>query len=98
MTPTNTTRFLLATSLVALAIGLIDAAVGGEWDLFVVMAIAFAGVVAVYGRASWHRPAVPLRADLTSWLRERSAATGEPMGAVADRAVATYQRDLGGGS
>jgi hypothetical protein len=95
MTPTNTTKFLLTISLVALGVGLADAAVGGDWDRFVVMGIVLLSVGAVVGRASWHRPAVPLRSDLTSWLRERSEATGEPLGAVADRAVVSYRRDMG---
>ena len=38
--------------------------------------------------------AVPLRRDLVTWLRRRAATTGEPLEAVADRAVAAYRRRL----
>lgn len=95
MTPNNTTRILLVAAVLALAIGLADAAVGGEWDLFAVMTLAAIATAAVVARATWSRPAVPLRRDLTAWLRERSQSTGEPMGLIADRAIARYRRDYG---
>jgi hypothetical protein len=95
MTPNNINRVLLTAALVALGVGLADAAIGGQWDLFAVMAVAAAGLVVVVSRATWGRPAVPLRSDLTAWLRERSQSTGEPMGAIADRAVARYRGDYG---
>lgn len=40
---------------------------------------------------SARRGAVGLRPDLAAWLTERSEATGETPGALADRAVASYR-------
>ncbi|MFQ5948583.1 MAG: hypothetical protein ACE5KX_06970 [Acidimicrobiia bacterium] len=96
MAPTRLHKVILITALFVALIGAIDAAVSREWDLFVVFILALALQVVLVLRLQAARPAVPLRGDLVRWLRERAAATGEPLEQLADRAVATYRADLQG--
>ena len=94
MTPTLLTTFLVVLAALATLVGAVDAAIGGEGDLFVVFVVALALQVVLLVRLNVGRPSVPLRIDLVRWLRERAAATGEPMDQIADRAVATYRAGL----
>jgi hypothetical protein len=90
MSPTATTRLLVFAGIVVALIGAIDAAIGGEWDLFVLF-IAILVIAAALGlRLESRRPAIPVRRDLVAWLRDRSSISGEPLSTVADRAIATY--------
>lgn len=91
MNPTLSTRLLILASALVVAVGLVDAAVGGDWDLVVVFAIAAALHVALLARTGSGRPSVPVRRDLVVWLRERAALGGEPLDAVVDRALAAYK-------
>lgn len=90
MSPTVTTKLLVVSGMVVALVGAIDSAIGGEWDLFVLF-MAVLGIATVLGlRLESRRPAIPIRRDLVAWLRDRSSISGEPMSAVADRAISTY--------
>jgi hypothetical protein len=43
------------------------------------------------------RNAMPVRRDLSEWLRSREDLTGEPASEIADRAIASYRTRLEGG-
>jgi len=91
MTGDNVTRLLVVATIVAATAGLIDAAIGGEWDLFLVFAILIALGAALATRIEGRRVSVAIRRDLAVWLRNRSAVSGEPMTALTDRALGAYQ-------
>lgn len=91
MSPTMLTKLVVTGSAAVLAVGTIDAAMSGEWDLFVVMLVALTLTTALAARVEARRPAVPLRRDLVVWLRRRAGVTGEPMTVLADRAIASYR-------
>lgn len=83
--------------LVVALVGVLDAVVGGTWDLAVLFGIlAVLGLVLV-GAALGSRRSMSLRADLAAELRDRALRTGEAQDAVNDRAVATYLDALGDG-
>jgi hypothetical protein len=86
---------LLISNLVVLLVGLLDAAIGGDWDLFVVFLIGVGIGIALLLRVESRRPDVPIRRDLVAWLRDRAAISGESLGSVADRAIATYAERYG---
>ncbi|MDK1009936.1 MAG: hypothetical protein QGM46_06995 [Actinomycetota bacterium] len=90
MNPTATTRLLVVSGIVVALVGVIDAAIGGEWDLFVLFMTTFAIATALGLRFESRRPAIPIRRDLVAWLRDRSSISGEPLSTVADRAISTY--------
>lgn len=94
MPPTDVNKLILALAVVVSAVGALDAAVGGQLDLVVVFALTGALQLALLLRLQSRRPAVPLRADLVGWLRDRAAAQGEPMTVVADRCIAACRADL----
>ena len=96
MTANLTIRLLLLATAILAAVGLLDAAIGREWDLVVVCALILAVQVALWARLSWGRTSVPVRRDLVHWLRERAVAGGEPVEHVADRAIAAYRAGLVG--
>jgi hypothetical protein len=75
-------------------VGGLDAGRSGAWDLVAIFAALVVGLVALLARTSLQRPLVPLRADLVRWMGQRAAISGEPTGAVADRAVAAYRAGL----
>jgi hypothetical protein len=95
MSPTGTVRMLVTALVVVLAIGSIDAGIGGEWDLFVLFAIGLGLSVALLLRVESRRPAIPIRRDLVAWLRDRAAVSGEPLTTVADRSIATFAERYG---
>jgi hypothetical protein len=82
--------------LVAALTGLVDAAIGSNWDLVVLFAVVIAATAYDAVRTMSHRPAVRIRADLVAWMDRRAAAHGEPLDAVADRAIAAYRAGLTG--
>jgi len=71
MSPTGTVRMLVIAIVVVLAIGAIDAGIGGEWDLFVLFIIGLGISVALLLSVESRRPAIPIRR--VSW---RGSATG----------------------
>jgi hypothetical protein len=85
---------LLSLALVATAVGLVDAVIGGQADFVVVFVLAGLLQAAVLvGLRSGPRP-VLLRADLAAWVYEHTAATGEPADRLVDRCVAAYRAGL----
>jgi len=95
MNPNNAVTLLLLAVAVVLGVGLVDAALGAEWDLFVVTAIALGLQLVLIVRSRGRRQSVPLRRDLVQWLRERSELSGEPISVIADRAVSHYRERFG---
>jgi hypothetical protein len=96
MAPTDLNRLILLLAAAVSLVGLLDAAIGGAYDLVAVFGLTAALQLALLLRLQLRRPAVPLRADLVAWLRQRSAEQGEPLEALADRCVATARRELDG--
>jgi len=95
MSPTETPRLLVVGMVIVTVIGAIDAAIGGEWDLFVLFTLGLALSLALVARLESRRPAIPIRRDLVVWLRDRAEVSGEPLAAVADRALAAYRERYG---
>ena len=95
MSPTLATKLLVTANAIVVALGAVDSAIGSEWDLFVVLVISLVLSLALLARLESRRPAIPIRRDLVVWLRERSSISGEPLGTVTDRAVATYRDRYG---
>lgn len=91
MAPTTLNRLVLLMSSLVLAVGVVDGIVSREWDFLAVFAAALALQLLLLARLSVRRPAVPIRQDLVAWLRDEAALRGEPMEAVADRAISSYQ-------
>jgi hypothetical protein len=91
MAPTTLHRAVLLTTSVVLAVGVVDGIISREWDLLAVFAVALALQLLLLARLSGRRPAVPIRRDLVSWLRNQAALGGEPMEVVADRAISSYR-------
>ncbi len=86
---------LLTANVVVLGIGAIDAGIGGEWDLFVLFMTSLGIGLALVVRVESRRPAIPVRRDLVAWLRDRASVSGESLGAVTDKAIATYAEHYG---
>ncbi len=95
MTPTLRHKVLVVLAALAASVGIVDAGMAGQWDLVAVFALVLIPLVGLFGALEWGRQAVPLRRDLATWLRDRSALTGEPLSIVADRAVAAQRAALG---
>jgi len=88
------TRILLVVSLVITSVGIVDAAIGREWDLMVIFALTAAIQLVIWLRHGASRIATTIRPDLGHWLESRSEATGEPYEDVLDRAIATFKQGL----
>ncbi len=84
----RTVRALLAAALALTLIGVLDAALGRVWDLVAVCAAVALLLAAALAFHPAHRRPLDIRADLMAWLAEQSQATGEPVGTLADRALA----------
>ena len=91
MAPTTLNRAVLIMTSLVLTVGVIDGIVSREWDFLAVFALALALQLLLLARLSGRRPAVPIRRDLVTWLRNQAALGGEPMDSVADRAVSAYR-------
>ena len=91
MAPTTLHRAVLLMSSLVLSVGVIDSIVSRAWDFLAVFTMALALQVLLLVRLTGRRPAVPIRRDLVMWLRDRAALGGEPMEAVADRAISAYR-------
>ena len=94
MTPSTQQRIVLLLVAAVSVVGIVDGIVGGDADVVIMFALTLLGWAVVFLRISWHRPAVPIRADLVRWMESRAVEGGEPIDAVADRAVAAYRRGL----
>jgi hypothetical protein len=94
MWPTVTNRTVLVLTVAVSAVGVVDAAVGRNWDLLTVFALVGLLQLVLLLRLSGRRPAVPLRADLVRWVRDRADAEGESPERVLDRAVSVYRAGL----
>jgi hypothetical protein len=95
MSPTGTVRLLVIAGVVVMIVGLIDAGIGGQWDLFALFVIGLGIGVALLTRVESRRPAIPIRRDLVAWLRDRASVSGQPLTAVTDRAIATFAEGYG---
>ena len=91
MAPTTLNRLVLLMSSLVLAVGVIDGIVSREWDFLAVFAAALALQLLLLARLSVRRPAVPIRRTSSPGSVTRRPLRGEPMEAVADRAISSYQ-------
>ncbi len=91
MTPSHSNITLVVITAIVAAVGLVDAIVSGEGDFVAVFGAMVLLLTALLVRTQTSRVRITLRSDLVAWLRRRSASSGEPMDAIADRAVAAYR-------
>ncbi len=96
MNQDNRYRLAAAAVTLVLAIGLVDAAIGTDWDLFAVMAIALGLQAVVLSGTRPDRPAVPIRGDLVAWARERAQRGGRGSVRRAGRGGSRSARRPGG--
>lgn len=95
MNPTVATKLVVTANVIVVAIGVVDAAIGTDWDLLLLLVFSLILSLALLFRLEAKRPSIPIRRDLVAWLRDRSAISGEPLATVTDRAVATYRDRYG---
>ncbi len=91
-------RFVLSVSLVVAGVGALDAFIGRQWDLLLVLGLIITLQLILWSRLRASRVPVTLRPDLAQWLERRSQRTGEAFDDVLDRSVAWYQHGLFGES
>lgn len=84
-------RLLLATTIAG--VGMVDAGLGADWDLFVVFSMV-TGVVASILVQKSERASMSVRADLARWVRQKADVSGEPIDDVLDRVIASAQHGL----
>lgn len=89
-----TLRANLGALALVTTIGAVDSVVAGHWDVAALFTVALLLVVPLATGLDRSRRLVLVRDDLASWLARRSATTGEPLGAIADRAVARHREAL----
>lgn len=89
-------RGLLLISLIICGVGLLDALIGAEWDLLVVIGLSTFAQLAIWFRQWSSRVPVLLRADLVHQIEVQAERSGEPFDTVLDRAVSWYQHRLYG--
>lgn len=94
MTSSTMTRVMLLALLVVALVGVLDAAIGPQWDLAVLFGLVAVLTSILLLRGLGDRRTVDLRADLAAELLGRSRRTGEPLDQLTDRAVATYLHAL----
>lgn len=85
--------FVLGLAALASVVGLIDAGLGGSWDLAGMFGLVTALQLVVLLQLRTDRQ-IGLRPDVARWVSGRAEATGEPPERVADRAVAAYRAGL----
>jgi hypothetical protein len=90
------TRLILTVSLVVVAVGLLDAFIGGHVDLLVIFAITGCLQLLLWLRQKASRIPVTLRPDLAHRLDAHAQQTGEQIETVLDRSVAWYESGLYG--
>lgn len=91
----RTDRALLAALLTVAVVGVVDAAIAEEPDLVALFLIIVLLGLVLWARVGTRRRPLRVRADLWAWLQLRSDLSGEPVEAIADRALATYRLQLG---
>jgi len=96
MVPNMSNKLILAAASVVAVVGVVDGTISNDWDLVIILAMILGLQLLLWGHISWGRPAVPLRADLVAWLRDRAVTGGESLERVADRAVGAYRVGLTG--
>jgi hypothetical protein len=84
-------RTLVVASITVALVGALDGVRGGNADLVAVFLIVAALQAVLLARLQFGRRPVALRSDLTAWLDERAALTGEPAEWIADRCVAEHR-------
>lgn len=89
-----TTRANLTAMAIVTIIGALDAARSGQNDLLAVFVVLLILEVPLLTGLDRRRRVVLLRRDLADWVDHRSSTTGEPAGAIADRAVARHRDSL----
>jgi hypothetical protein len=94
MTPSTHNRVVLVLIAAVTVVGVIDGVVSGDADVVALFALVLLGLAIIWARISWHRPAVPVRSDLVTWMEERAIEGGESVDSVVDRAVAAYRSGL----
>lgn len=87
---------LTVATLIVSMVGVVDAAIGQVWDLFVLFLVVAALQLAVIASSLGNRVDVSLRPDLARFVVQRSQRTGEPVDDVVDRSVAWFQHGLYG--
>jgi hypothetical protein len=92
MRPIIPTWILAAAAALVLVAGTVDSIISGEWDLFVVFAIALVLVAVMSVRTKSGRHDVTLRSDLARWASDHAYRTGETPETTLDRAVAGHRR------
>lgn len=85
---------LLLLSVLVSAVGLVETVTGQNWDVAVLLAVVTVLQLVVLVGLRTRRGSVGLRADLTTWVHEQAAATGEPAQRVVDRCVAACRAGL----
>jgi hypothetical protein len=96
MEPTLFVRVVVLAIVIVSVVGVVDGVLEESWDHTALFVVSLALAAALLGRFVVGRRCVGLRADLARWLAIRSELTGEPVDAIADRAVATYRDRVGG--
>lgn len=91
MTPSHQHLSLVVVAAIVAAVGVVDAIVSGEDDFAVVFGAILLLLFVLLLQTRSGRVRITLRSDLVRWLRRRSAASGESMEVIADRAVAAYR-------
>ena len=91
MTPSHLNITLVIVTMIVAAVGVVDAIVSGEADFIAVFGVTVVLLGLLLLQTQRTRVTITLRSDLVAWLRRRSATSGEPMEAIADRAVAAYR-------
>lgn len=91
MFPSMLNRYLLVIAVALSVAGVVDSALGKQWDFLTLFLMVLLVLAALLLRLHWRRPSVPVRADLVRWLERRAALTAEPGERIADRAIADYR-------
>lgn len=87
-------RLRLLAGTVVLAIGMVDAALSSEWDLFALFVLATIVVASTVLGWRRERESLTVRADLVRWVRRNAEATGEPIDDAVDRVLASARHGL----
>jgi hypothetical protein len=94
MRPSGHRATILVVTLAVAVLGVADAVFSDDWDLVAVFVLLVAVQLLSLAGLQRHRATVTVRRDLSAWLTERAAATGEPADRIADRCVAAYRAGL----
>ena len=84
----------LGAAVVVAGVGVIAAALDGNWDLVFVIGFVLLCQAGIALALLGPRRLTTLRPDLARWADERAAITGEPVPRIVDRCVAAYRDQL----